>query len=74
MELLPCCAQPWLQELPQELLLFNAVGMVFMAMDSGTLIDNIVLSNDVRAAQAFARETFWVRDHTGWVIIHVAED
>ncbi|KAL8269963.1 hypothetical protein Esti_006121 [Eimeria stiedai] len=54
-------AQSLLQELPAELLHFNAVGMAFMSMDTGTLIDNIVLSSDTQAAHAFARETFWRR-------------
>ncbi|KAL8424257.1 hypothetical protein Efla_002875 [Eimeria flavescens] len=49
------------QELPAEMLRFNAVGLAFMSMDTGTLVDNIVLSNDIAAAQAFTRETFWRR-------------
>lgn len=48
------------QELPEELLRFNAVGLIFPAMDTGTLIDNIAISNDIQAANAFAGETFWV--------------
>ncbi|KAL8440821.1 hypothetical protein Emag_007703 [Eimeria magna] len=50
-----------LQELPAELLHFNALGIAFMSMDTGTLIDNIVLSSDMQAAHDFARETFWER-------------
>ncbi|OEH74385.1 putative calnexin [Cyclospora cayetanensis] len=47
--------------LPIDVLSFNAVGLTFMAIDTGTLFDNIILSDNISAAQRFARETFWKR-------------
>ncbi|CDI85220.1 calnexin, putative [Eimeria praecox] len=48
------------KEIVTEFPSFNAVGLAFMAMDSGTLVDNIIVSDDIAAVQRFSRATFWV--------------
>lgn len=58
--------------LPTDFPTFNAVGLAFMAMDSGTLIDNIVISYDLAAAQLFSRSTFWQRARVEHMVAETA--